>query len=123
SGFYQSWLNIGSPAALVSTPYGRALLVKLGSIVPLVALAAVNLLWLRPRLAQTTRSENRADLVRHLRWSVLGEIVFAVAVLLVVGVMTNLQPGREAFLSQGVQRTARDEDVRGTIRVQPAVAP
>lgn len=45
TGVYQSWRALGSWDALVSTPYGRLLLVKLGLVALLVALASVSRRW------------------------------------------------------------------------------
>src|SRR5437764_14700634 len=50
------------------------------------------------------------------------EFAFAFAVLLFVGFMTNLTPGRTALLALGIEQTARAEDVRATIQVQPGTS-
>ena len=123
TGIYQSWLHVGSFAALVGTPYGQALLVKLALIVPLLLLGAVNLIILRPRLQAAAGREGRGeDLVRRLRQTVAAEIAFAVGVLLAVGVMTSLQPARDALAAQGIERSATVEDVRAAVQVQPGLA-
>ncbi len=123
TGVYQAWLHVGSVQALVATPYGQALLVKLGLIAPILGLAAFNLLVLSPRLrAARERDPQQDDLVRRLRQSVAGETILVVAVLVVVGVMTNIQPAREALVAQGIERTVAAEDLRVTVRVQPGVA-
>ena len=123
TGIYQAWLQVGSPRALFETAYGQALLVKLALIVPLLAAGAFNLLILRPRLEEAARGHSsQAMMVRRLRTSVLTEVAFALLVLGVVGVMTNLQPARTAVLALGIEETAREEDVRANIRIQPGTA-
>lgn len=51
TGVYQSWRLLGSWNALVSTPYGRLLLVKFGLVALLVVLASVSRRW-TARLAE-----------------------------------------------------------------------
>jgi copper transport protein len=122
SGVYQTWLNVGSIQALTDTEYGQALIRKLVFIVPLLLLAAVNLLVFGPSLrAAQRRGASRSDVVRHLRLAVAGEIAFVTGVLLFAGIMANLQPAREALVAQGVVRTATAEDVRASIRIQPGL--
>lgn len=121
TGLYESWLLVGSLAALVETPYGLSLVAKLALVTPLLALGAVNLLVIGPRLRAPPR-RGAGTLVGALRLTVAAEILFTLGVLGVVGVLTNLQPGREALLSRGVEQRAANEDVRATLRVQPAVA-
>src|SRR5690606_7626138 len=50
TGIYASWLHVGSLDALVSTGYGRALLVKLAILVPILVIAAFNLFIVTSRL-------------------------------------------------------------------------
>lgn len=92
SGLYAAWLEVGSVAALVTTLYGRALLVKLILIVPLLGLAAVNLL-LTPRGLRAGGS----GWPRRLRGLVGAEIALAVGILAAVGVMTSADPARAAL--------------------------
>ncbi|MFH5774930.1 copper resistance CopC/CopD family protein [Paracoccus sp. NGMCC 1.201697] len=49
SGGAIALVQLGEPEALWTTPYGRVLLVKLGLVVVLLALAAANRFWLTPR--------------------------------------------------------------------------
>lgn len=123
TGVYQAWLLAGSWAALTDTPYGRALLLKLALVLVLLGPAAVNLLVVRPRLAEAARRRfATAGSLRTLRRTVSGEIALAAAILVVVGVLTNTQPGREALAAQGITATTSAEDLRATLRVQPGVS-
>lgn len=51
SGTWNAWTQLRTVGALVGTPYGRALLVKLWLVAAVVAVAAVNRRWLIPALA------------------------------------------------------------------------
>ena len=89
TGLYAAWLEVGSLDALLHTVYGQALLVKGILILPLLALAAVNLVF-------TQRGLNRGDGVwfGRLRGLVGAEMALTVGVLVAVGVMTSGSPAR-----------------------------
>ncbi|MER5727593.1 copper resistance protein CopC [Streptomyces sp. NPDC002138] len=53
TGIYQSWRQLGSWSALTGTEYGRYLLIKVGLVAVLVAIASVSRKW-TGRLAQDT---------------------------------------------------------------------
>lgn len=89
SGIYAAWLDVGSVDALLTTVYGRALLLKLILFLPLLGLAAVNLLVTSRRL----KSGDRVW-VGRLRVLVGLEIVLTVAILGFVAVMTSGSPAR-----------------------------
>ncbi len=95
TGFYAAWLQIGSLDALLSTQYGQALLVKGLLILPLLVIAAINLLITHRRLLT-------GDTVwaGRLRGLVGAELALTAGVLLAVGVMTAIQPGRSALAQQ-----------------------
>ena len=50
TGVYSAYLRIGTLQALVSTPYGWALIVKLAVAAPMVAMGAINLLIVTPNM-------------------------------------------------------------------------
>ena len=90
TGLYAAWLEVGSVDALLHTAYGQALLVKGILFLPLLAIAAVNLLL-------TQRGLDRGELIwaGRLRGLVSVEIVLTVGILLAVGVMTSGSPARD----------------------------
>ena len=94
TGAYNAWAQVLVLPAL-STPYGCTLLVKLALVLPLLGLGALNLLWVRPRLAR----EDTASL--WLRRVVTGEALLVVVILAVVGVLTSLEPARQVLARQG----------------------
>jgi len=122
TGVYQSWLHVGSVAALLTTEYGRALLAKLVLVAPLVGFGAINLLVLRRRLDGAVHGGAQATVARRLGQTVAGEVGLALAVLAIVGILANAEPGRVAVLAQGIERTVAAEDLQASLRVQPGVA-
>ncbi|MBX7110278.1 MAG: copper resistance protein CopC [Dehalococcoidia bacterium] len=115
TGLYSSWLQVTSRAAF-DTPYGSVLAVKLVLVAGLLTLGALNLLWVRPRLAQI-RGET------WLRRLVLGEVALAVLVVVTVAGLTSLEPARQVH-SRDEQQAALSfgETVQGT-RIGGTVAP
>lgn len=128
TGLYQTWLHVGSWDALTTTLYGQALLGKLALLVPLLALGGLNLLVLSPRLATAASRGTRAALERlatlqaRLRASVGAEVAIAVVLLGLVGLLTAVEPARDAVRQQGIVRTVTAEDVRIVLRIAPGEA-
>lgn len=82
-------VQAGSPAALLASPYGTLIAVKLGLVVPLLGLAAYNRWWLtRPVLA------GRADGERRLRWSIFVELCLFAAILVTTALLGTAVPPR-----------------------------
>jgi len=94
TGGYNAWVQVTVLPAL-RTPYGVTLLVKLALVLPLFGLGALNLLWVRPRLA-------RQDTAGHwLRRAVTAEALLLTLILGAVGVLTSLEPARQVAAQQG----------------------
>ena len=72
TGAFAGWLHVGSPSALATTPYGRILLAKVGLVVVVLVLGAVNWRVLTPRLwgvggaSPLRRNATRELIVAHL---------------------------------------------------------
>lgn len=97
TGLVNSWFLVGSLDALVSTTYGRLLLVKIGLFAAMVALAADNRLRLVPQLrlalAQGLPPERwLARLRTHVRW----EFRLGLGVLAAVSALGALAPAIDA---------------------------
>jgi len=95
TGIVNGWILVGDFPHLVGTRYGRVLLLKLILFLPLIAIAAANLLRLRPRLLAVPASdacEMIRGLLRRLRRNVLAELSFGAAILLIVGVLGITAP-------------------------------
>lgn len=130
SGIYQTLRLIGGWSAFTDETWGRALLIKLALFVPLLALAAFNLLVVRPRLAglagrldQSAR-EAAARLRAGFRRAVLAEAGVAVVILAVVGVLIGNSPSKATGLTpSGPFRPfvldASAEGLRGRLVLSP----
>jgi putative copper resistance protein D len=88
TGSVNAWILVGGIPQLVGTPYGRLLLLKLVLLVPLVGIAATNLLRLKPTLLATPAQESPGGpqaTLRRLTRNVIGEASLGAAILLIVG--------------------------------------
>ena len=95
TGIYSAWAQVTVMQALV-VPYGRALLVKMVLVGLLLAAAAVNLIWIRPRL----KGDGRA--AWWLRRLVALECLLALLAVLSVGFLTSLEPARQVASREGI---------------------
>lgn len=87
SGIVNAWILVGSFRALVLTDYGWILMLKIAAFLAMVALAGVNRLWLTPRLAAPDGTPLRA-----LARNTVAEIVLALFIFAIVGVLGMLHP-------------------------------
>lgn len=83
TGAINALLHVRAPADLVSTDYGRTLLVKIGLVIVVAFAGLVNWRVVRPRLVSL-------EFVRRLRYSMTLELVLAAFVLLVTSYLTGL---------------------------------
>jgi putative copper resistance protein D len=99
TGSINTWYLAGSVPALVGTPYGRVLLIKLALFAGMLALAAVNRLKLTPLLlalpaeAPPADQMGNRDPVRRLYRSAMLETGLATLLLLAVGSLVHMTPG------------------------------
>ncbi|MEA2527203.1 MAG: copper transport protein, partial [Thermomicrobiales bacterium] len=123
TGLYNAWLQVGNLKGLRETAYGHSLIAKLLLLVPLLLLAASNLLVVGPRLKRG--SDDRASTAWSRRFAILvgAELVLVVAVLLVVGRLTSQPPARETLVQEAGQVTLHLEAQgrSGTLAIAPAV--
>jgi putative copper resistance protein D len=95
SGLVNAWELVGTIPALVGTTYGRLLVLKVSLLLPLLGLAALNLLRHKPRLLQGMTAPKHVSprlVVQRLRRNVLGELVLGGGILLVVGALSVMPP-------------------------------
>lgn len=99
TGIYATWINVPGLGAMSTTAYGRTLAIKLVLLVPLLTIAAVNLLSLRPRLGAAARTESEGPetvtLVNRFLRLIRAESVLASSVLLVAAVLALLPTSRQ----------------------------
>ena len=95
TGMVNTYVLAGSVPALVGTPYGRLLLIKIGLFIGMVSIAAFNRQGLTPRLASVPAAQTSmalgalAALVRNS----VAELALGLAILVVVGALGILIPG------------------------------
>lgn len=90
SGLANAVLEVGASRDLVSSSYGRGLLIKLGVVGALLAVAAVNAVLLRPA------ADVHLPRGRHLGRSVVLEAALGIAVLVPTALLAVLAPSRPA---------------------------
>jgi len=119
TGLFSTWVQVNVPRAF-TTPYGWTLLLKIALFVALAAVGAVNLLRLSPRLS---RDDAAGGWLRRL---VSLEVVLGVLVVATVGMLTSIEPARQAQeradASDGLRLQARDEATRVELVVFPGMA-
>jgi len=89
TGLANSWVLVGSWHNFWHTSYGRMLGVKIALFIPMVALGAVNMFYLKPRLTTDAASSAAA----RLRWNVSAEVVLGTLVIIAVAILGLLPPG------------------------------
>ena len=97
SGIATAWSLVGDFPALVGTPYGRLLLVKVGLFLLLLAVAARNLLHEKPRLLRLAAEQprgNAGEVIRRLQRNVLAEATVGGGILLLVGWLGITPPAK-----------------------------
>ena len=129
TGFVSAVIEVGRLSDLLGTSYGQALTAKLLLLVPLLGIGAVNAYVLRPDLQEATevtslrnRGAILADLESQLSRLVRYEFAIAVAVLAIVGLLSQTTPTRGVDTSQaGGKYTATKEvsDIGVTLVVDP----
>ncbi len=120
SGAYSMLVQVGSIEALFGTLYGDSLLIKLALVGVLLAVAAFNLIVVRPALAQAT-SQRGLRIARAFRRATVVEVVTATAIIVLVGLMTSVAPARAAYESTPklLLQTQRVDDLQVTLGVAP----
>lgn len=111
--------------ALVNTNYGRLFLIKLGVIVPLVTLGAINKFWNVPAIVRGGQHH------RRLRHTVRGEVLFAAGVLAATGFLASSPPPDEHMMQQEEESgeampeglTVEGSDFATTVNVELGIDP
>jgi putative copper export protein len=93
TGLLNCCFMLNSVSDLSKTSYGRTLLEKICIFAVAVAMGAVNLLLLKPRMTARRSNPSRAALVMQI--TTLIEIICAIAVIAVVSVLGTLPPPHE----------------------------
>jgi copper transport protein len=121
TGLSRAVAEVGAPANLIHTSFGRTLLVKLALFGALLALAALNHFILVPTLG------GGAVGLQSFRRTVRGEVVLGVAILAVTGVLSGQAPARFAAAAAQAGTASHvvltGTDYATTARVRLTVSP
>jgi putative copper resistance protein D len=90
SGLINAWILVGSPERLITTPYGRLLLMKMCLLAGMLALAAQNRFRLVPSLQGS--KETSVELLPLLRRNVIGEQILGLMIVLIAAWLGTLAP-------------------------------
>jgi putative copper export protein len=94
TGIVNTWFLAGSVPALLGTPYGQLLLVKVALFATMIAVASVNQRRLLPRLADVASDATLClPEIRQVRRNATIEAGLGVFVLAIVGIIGILPPG------------------------------
>jgi copper transport protein len=122
TGLYAAYLRVGSFQALYTSIYGDTLLVKQIFVGLLLAFAAMNLLYIAPRLKKARlKGASNVDLVRHFGGMVLAEIILGGLLLANVSVLTYLPPARIIPPSYDLNGSANADDLRVNVKISPGL--
>ena len=98
SGTLAALFHMPTIASMWQTSYGQAILVKIGLLLAAMALASVNLLRTKPRLAQSEARDGAARLLRRL---VTGEALLVAGAVFAAAVLSSLPPPSSALAAVG----------------------
>lgn len=100
TGLYAGWLQVGSLEALQNTSYGSTLTVKLLLVIPLLALAAFNLLVVSRHVKRAAETGTVTRWSSRFTATLVAEVLIVVVVLAVAGRLTSQAPGRDALAQE-----------------------
>ena len=118
TGLYVGWSQIVVPMGIY-TPYGWTLIAKIGVVLTIAIIGAINLFTIKPRLQSNDSSGN------WLRRLILIEVGLALVILCLVGILTSLQPGRQVASQQAqeaqkqISRQDTSEGLDIAFRIEP----
>ena len=92
TGIVNAWILVGSIHALIVTGYGQLLVLKLVVFAIMLTLAAINRLWLTPRLGFSPDNEPQLEALRQLARNSVTEIALGLTIFAIVGVLGTLHP-------------------------------
>jgi putative copper resistance protein D len=95
TGLTNSYFLVGSLPALVTTTYGRLLVMKLFLFSIMIGFGACNLLRFKPQLALANEQNARQpDALRKLMRNVIAELCIGILIVLIVGALGATPPPR-----------------------------
>jgi len=120
TGTYATILRVGDIAALLSSTYGHALLIKLALAAPMLALGAINFLFTTPSMRRgAAQPGGNPGLVGVFSNLLTGEVILGVMILVWVGLLTLLPPANNAMAPMGFNQTTKADDLTVTLNIDP----
>jgi copper resistance protein D len=92
SGIVNAWILVGSFHALLVTEYGQILILKIVIFASMLGFAAVNRVWLTPRLALPSGDAGQSEALRQLKRNTAIEIALGFTIFVVVGMLGTQHP-------------------------------
>ena len=92
TGTINAWILVGSIQALAATDYGRLLMLKIVVFAAMLAFAALNRLWLTPRLVSSSEDESQVEVMRQLTRNSAIEIGLGFTIFVIVGMLGTMHP-------------------------------
>jgi copper resistance protein D len=92
TGTVNAWILVGSFQALAATDYGRLLMLKIVVFAAMLVFAALNRLWLTPRLVSSSENESQVELIRQLTRNSAIEIGLGFTIFVIVGMLGTMHP-------------------------------
>ena len=128
SGGYLAGKHVGGWTELIGTVYGLLLLGKIGLALLTIAIAGINLMFVKPRLSavyEAPESSRTPRVLRRFSLLVWLEMGIALLILAVAGVLTDLQRGVDAPLLADAPGqttvTQSAEDLQVEMKIEPAL--
>jgi copper transport protein len=120
TGLYSAVLRLGALPALINTPYGQALAVKLIFALIMIGFGAFNILVTTPamRRAAASQAVNNGWVPRFVRL-VSGEVAIGILVLIWVGLLTSLPPAQTASSPNGLNLATHADDLSISLNIDP----
>lgn len=95
TGLTNSYFLVGSLRALVTTGYGRLLMLKVLLFVIMIGFGACNLLRFKPQLALANeQNAKQRDVLRKLMRNVIAELCIGTLIVIIVGALGATSPPR-----------------------------
>jgi copper transport protein len=116
TGVFSAWEQAGTFEAATTTAYGQTLLLKIGVLLPLLAIAGVNRFVLRPRLVAGLSLER---LTRRFGSLVRGELLLGGVVLGFAAALGSLPPPGPQGLPGPIEVARQAGDLRVQLSVSP----
>ncbi len=120
TGLYSAELRLGTFNALLDTPYGQALILKLVIASIMIFIGAVNILYTTPAMRLAASTPGGSPMVASRFHKILTvEVVLGIVILIWVGIFTNLPPSKVSSTPFGFYQTTKVDDLAIALNVDP----